>query len=97
MTGDEVRVELAIDTQDAELVALGPLIVAVGKVSGTLSGVVRTLQGWVGCKPGLRVRLDINGDVLELSGMTAAQQLLADEWLARHPAGELSWPGPALL
>jgi hypothetical protein len=64
-------------------------------VSGTLSGVVRTLQGWVGRRPGLRVRLDIDSDVLELSGAPAGQQLLVDEWLARHPAGELSWPGPA--
>jgi hypothetical protein len=97
MAGAEVRVELAIDAQDTELLALGPLIVAVGKVTGTLSGVVCTLQGSVGRKPGLRVRLDIDGDVLELSGATAGQQLLADEWLARHPAGELSWPGAALL
>jgi hypothetical protein len=97
MVGDEVRVELAIDAQDTELLALGPLIVAVGKVTGTLAGVVRTLQGWVGRKPGLRVRLEIDGDVLELSRATAGQQLVADEWLARHPPGELlpEWHPPS--
>ena|SRR2546429_2792057 len=68
-----------------ELVALGSLIVAVGKAAGALAGVVRAVQGWLGRKPDRKVRLEIDGDVLELSGATAdQQQRLVDEWLARH-------------
>jgi hypothetical protein len=68
-----------------ELVALGSLIVAVGKAAGALAGVVRAAQGWLGRKPDRKVRLEIDGDVLELSGATAdQQQRLVDEWLARH-------------
>lgn len=70
-----------------ELVALGSLVVAVGKVAGALSSVVRVVQGWVGHKPERKVRLVMDGDVLELSGATAEQQQqLVDEWLARHVA-----------
>ena len=121
-TGDEVRIELAVDDAEAEeldqltanlrrellqldvddvtrvregspppgtkaveLVALGSLIVAVGKAAGALSGVVRAAQAWLGHKPERKVRLEIDGDVLELSGATAEQQQsLVDEWLARH-------------
>jgi hypothetical protein len=75
-------------TRGVELVALGSLIVAVGKVAGALSSVVRALQAWVCHKPERRVRLEVDGDVLELSGATAEQQQqLVSEWLARHHSG----------
>jgi hypothetical protein len=123
-TGNEVRIELAVDDAEAaeldrltaslrrdllqldvddvtrlregppppgskavELVALASLVVALGKAAGALSGVVRAVQGWVGNKPERKVHLEIDGDVLELSGATAEQQQqLVDEWLARHAA-----------
>jgi hypothetical protein len=72
-------------TRAVELVALASLIVAVGNMAGALSGVVHTVQGWVGRKPDRRVRLEVDGDVIELSSATTEQQQqLVDEWLARH-------------
>jgi|SRR5215472_14350220 len=68
-----------------ELVALASLVVAVGQIAGALSGVVHAVQSWIGRKPGRKVRLQMDGDVLELSGATPEQQQrLVDEWLARH-------------
>jgi hypothetical protein len=64
---------------------LGSLIVDVGRQAGALSGVVGTVQGWVGHEPGRKARLEIDGDVVELSGAAAdRQQPTAGEWLARH-------------
>ena len=69
----------------AELIALGSLIVAIGKAAGALSSVVRAVQGWVGRKPDRKVRLEIDGDAIELSAASPEQQQqLVDEWLARH-------------
>jgi hypothetical protein len=69
----------------AELLALGSLIIDVGKQAGALSGVVGTVQGWVGHEPGRMARLEIDGDVVELSGAAVDhQQPAAGEWLARH-------------
>jgi hypothetical protein len=74
-------------TRAVELVALGSLIVALGQAVGALSGVVHAVQGWLRHKPDRKVRLEIDGDVLELSGATVdQQQRLVDEWLARHGA-----------
>ena len=68
-----------------ELVALASLVVAVGDIAGALSSVVHSVQSWIGHKPDRKVRIEMNGDVLELSGATAEQQQrLVDDWLARH-------------
>jgi hypothetical protein len=68
-----------------ELVALASLVVAVGQIAGALSSVVHAVQGWVSHKPDRKIRLEMDGDVLELSSATTdQQQKLIDEWLARH-------------
>jgi len=68
-----------------ELVALASLVIAVGNIAGALSSVVHTIQGWVGHKPDRKVRLEMDGDVIELSSATTGQQQqLVDEWLTRH-------------
>ncbi len=70
----------------AELLALGSLIVDVGEQAGALPGVVRMVQGWVRHEPGRKARLEIDGDVVEMSAAgDGHQQLAAGEWLARHP------------
>ncbi len=70
-----------------ELVALASLLVSVGKIAGALSSVVKAVQGWVGHRTDRKIRLEIDGDVLELSGATAdQQQQLIDNWLAKHGA-----------
>jgi hypothetical protein len=71
-----------------DLVALGALVVKVGEAAGALRSVVRTVQGWLARKPDGRVRLKIDGDEIEVSGATAAQQQeLIEAWLARHRSG----------
>jgi hypothetical protein len=68
-----------------DLVGLGVLVVTVAR-SEVLSGVVSAIQTWLaGRHSGGTVRLEIAGDVLELTGVSSDEQRrLADAWLRRH-------------
>jgi Effector Associated Constant Component 1 len=70
-----------------DVAALSQLIVSVGQVPGTLASLVRTVAGWLGHRSGRSVRLEIDGDTIELTGASdEQQQRLIDSWLARHSA-----------
>ncbi|MGK5678319.1 hypothetical protein [Actinoplanes sp. URMC 104] len=69
--------------------AVGALVVLLGQSSETLAAVVGVVRGWLGRSPGAKrtVRLELDGDVLELSEATAAdQQRLVDLFVSRHGA-----------
>lgn len=64
---------------------LGGLIVSIGQAAGGLASVLAVIKNWVTRRPDRKVRLEIDGDVIELAAATAEQQeRLADAWLARH-------------
>jgi hypothetical protein len=68
---------------DAQLV--GGLIVTLLE-AGALPAVVAVLQGWL---RGRRrcVRIEVAGDILEMSGISAFDQgRLVNDWIARHSA-----------
>jgi hypothetical protein len=67
-----------------DLIALGSLVVTFAN-SGLLNGVVSALRGWVEGRPHRSIRMELGGDVLELSGVSSEEQRrLADAWLRRH-------------
>jgi hypothetical protein len=73
-------------TRAVELAALGALVVTVTQ-SGLLTPVVAAVQSWLaGSQQQQRsVKLQLDGDVLELTGVSSTdQQRLVDEWLRRH-------------
>jgi hypothetical protein len=69
-----------------EVLALGGLIVTLAKSSG-LAQVIRVVQGWLTRDSRRQVEIQMDGDVLKLSGVTDDdQRRLVDAWIARHAA-----------
>jgi hypothetical protein len=71
-------------TRAVELAALGALVVSVAK-SQLVSVVIAAVRPWLAGQPQRSIKLELGGDVLELTGLSSKdQQRLADEWLRRH-------------
>jgi hypothetical protein len=70
-----------------DVAVVGALIVTLGKSAQSLGSVVATIRTWLSRTPGpvRTVRLELGGDVLELSQASAAeQQRLIDLFVSRH-------------
>jgi hypothetical protein len=77
-------------TRAFDVVAVGGLLVTLGRSVGGLRAVVSAVRKWLGRGEGAprTVRLEIAGDVLELSAATVAdQQRLIELFVARHATG----------
>ena len=71
-------------TRGVELAALGALAVTVAQ-SPLLGPVVAAVRSWLAGSPQRSVKLELDGDALELSGLSSKEQRrLVDEWLRRH-------------
>jgi hypothetical protein len=71
-------------TRAVELAALGALAVTLAK-SQMLGPVVAAVRAWLAGSPQRSIKLELDGDVLELTGLSSTEQRrLADEWLRRH-------------
>lgn len=67
-----------------DVAALGALIVTFAQ-SGLLTSVVDTARSWLGRSRQGTIKLELGGDVLELTGVSSEEQRrLTDEWLRRH-------------
>lgn len=74
-----------------DVLALGTLVVTVVRSSGLLRAVVGALQSSLAGPRQRSVKLELDGDVLEVSGISSAdQRRLIASWIARHadPAGQ---------
>jgi hypothetical protein len=70
-----------------DVAAVGSLLVALGSSAGGVGAVISAITGWLsrGLGPHRSVRLEIDGDVLELSETSAADQdRLIGLFIARH-------------
>ena len=64
--------------------ALGALVVTIGQ-SQLLGAVVAAVQSWLSRSRQRSIKLELGGDVLELTGVGSDEQRrLTDEWLRRH-------------
>ena len=71
-------------TRATGLTGLGALVVNVAE-SQVLTSVITTIQSWLAASSRRSVRLELGGDVLELTGVSSSEQRrLTDEWLVRH-------------
>jgi hypothetical protein len=53
--------------------------------SGLLGSVVDTVRSWLARSRQGTIKLELGGDVLELTGVSSEEQRrLTDEWLSRH-------------
>jgi hypothetical protein len=83
-----------------EVAAVGALLVTLGNSAQALGKVVGAIRDWLGRTPGpvRTVRLELGGDVLELSQASAAEQdRLVELFVTRHAqqAGNAGWPDAA--
>ena len=87
---DVAAVELAPDgpppegARAAEALVVGALVVQLARTSDSLSTLLRTVRGWLGASE-RTVRIELDGDVLELSGVSDEErERLVETWIARH-------------
>lgn len=78
-------------TRVFDVVAVGGLLIELGRSAEGLRAVVSAIREWLTRGEGTRrtIRLEIDGDVLELSEATAADQdRLVGLFVSRHATGE---------
>jgi hypothetical protein len=74
-------------TRGGPLAELGALAMSVASPE-LLAAVVSVTGGWLAGRHRRSVRLEVDGDVLELTGASSAQQqLLVNAWLRRRKGG----------
>jgi len=67
-----------------ELAALGTLVVTMARTQ-LLGVVVAAVRSWLAGQQQRSIKLELDGDVLELTGLsTGEQRRLTEEWLSRH-------------
>jgi hypothetical protein len=86
---DDVRLapgqEAPSGAKGPELLGVGALIVEFVLRPDTLRSVVGTVSAWVGRQRARAVRLTLDGDTLEVTGISSAHQSqLIEQWIARH-------------
>jgi hypothetical protein len=83
-------------SRGVDLAALGALLVQVGKAAPVLGQVVGVLEAWAARSPKRTVVLTIDGDKLELGGLSEKdQRLVIRDWMARHAPPAAPEPGMA--
>lgn len=71
-------------TRAVDLTALGGLVVTIAQ-SALLPDVLAAVRAWLSRSQSRSIKLELGGDVLELTGVSSAEQRrLADEWLRRQ-------------
>jgi hypothetical protein len=74
-------------SRGVELAALGALAVSFAQ-SQMLGTIVAAVRSWLAASRQRSVKLELDGDVLELTGVSSKEQRrLTDEWLRRHSGG----------
>ncbi|MGH3103084.1 MAG: hypothetical protein ACRDN6_03180 [Gaiellaceae bacterium] len=71
-----------------EALALGALVVRLVRTPEALGAVARAVRAWLSGHGGRRVRIELEGDVLEVTGVSAAdQERLVTAWIERQARG----------
>ncbi len=78
--------EPADGTRSPELLAIGAFLVSLKPTLEQLASVVHAVRGWLQRRGSHRtIRLELDGDVLEMTGATSdVQAKLADQWIRAH-------------
>jgi hypothetical protein len=83
--------EAPAGTRAIDMVALGGLVVTLGRSAAGLKDVVTAIRRWLSRGDGVRrtVKIEIEGDTLELSEVSVAEQdRLITLFVSRHSRGE---------
>lgn len=77
--------EIPEDAKGVGLLALGGLVVQFAASSGLLQSLVSTVCSWLGRQHRRSITLTLDGDSLQLTGVSSAEQeRLIDLWVNRH-------------
>src|SRR5579859_3483733 len=81
--------ELPPGARAVDPAAVGSLLLMLGQSADSIRSVIEVVRGWLGRGSADRtVRLELDGDVLELSAATDRERAeLIDLFVARHTAG----------
>ena len=72
-------------SKGVELLAIGGLVIQFAMKSEVLKSVVNATTAWLGRQQGRSVKLTLDGDTLEVTGVSSDEQRqLVDLWVARH-------------
>ena len=75
-------------TRAVELVALGGLVVTLARNSDKIAAVIHTLEGWLARDRGRTIKLELDGDNIEVSGVSSAErERLISAFIERHASG----------
>ena len=82
------RGEAPQDAKGAGLLAAGELVVGLMASPQVLASLIDVVRSWLGRNRGRSVSLTLDGDALEVSGVSSAEQdRLIDLWVSRHGTG----------
>jgi hypothetical protein len=77
--------EAPAGSKGVELLAIGGLVIQFAMQSEVLKSVVDATTAWLGRQQGRSVKLTLDGDTLEVTGVSSDEQRrLVDLWVARH-------------
>ena len=67
------------------VLAIGALVVEFARSSRVLTAVIGAVQSWLAGRPGRTVKVQLDGESIEVTGVSAAdQRQLIDAWITRH-------------
>jgi hypothetical protein len=82
------RGEAPEDAKGAGLLAAGKLVVGLVASPEVLASIIAGIRSWLGRNRGRSAKLTLDGDALEVSGVSSAEQeRLIDLWVSRHATG----------
>ena len=82
------RGEAPEDAKGAGLLAAGELVVGLVASPEVLASIIDVVRSWLGRNRARSVKLTLDGDALEVSGVSSAEQdRLIDLWVSRHGTG----------
>jgi len=68
-----------------ETLMVGALLVRLARDTEALTSLVRTVRGWLGGHSDRRVRIELDGDVIELTGSSDEErERLVQAWIESH-------------
>jgi hypothetical protein len=80
-----MRGEAPQDAKGAGLLAAGELVVGLVASPEVLASIIDGIRSWLGRNRARSVKLTLDGDALEVSGVSSAEQeRLIDLWVSRH-------------
>lgn len=85
---DAVAGDAPPGSKGLDLAVLGALVVRLSQSRELLREVVDTVHDWLNRNDSHHVRLEIDGDVLDMTGVSAEERkALVDAWVERHAGG----------